>query len=412
MLRNDTITSIKDPRISEARELTSATGRARTHKCLLEGIESIQWALASSIPVEHIFYHNAIQSDPFLLWLYKKRIRCFAVSEGILKKISDTSYLVPYIGVANLPGERPCDEYRMEKTSNLLIVLDHVVDHGNIGTIIRTASAFGVRSLVSTSALDIYYKKIITASRGKVFDMQLQSFPSGAAAITALKQKGYQIVATSPYARDVQALATLQPRPIALVVGNETTGITDEITQLADVVVQIPMGGPVESLNVGVATGISLYELKFRMVLMMLIHYIRSIVGREVNVTGKMIMQAFDVQLKQAANLGGWQVVLLMMLKCDEVMTLEQVARDTGLLGQELTDLLQPLFDKKYIHYTSSNTNNTIQLTEEGERALAQLWGVVEQAENQVLAGFSESEKGQLTNFLARIQANCSTIIQ
>ncbi len=385
----------------------------RRHKCLLEGAESIQWALDSSVLVERAFYQATGQNEALLTRLRERGIACLAVTEGILKKISDTSYLVPYIGVASIPTERSVDEYKKEKTSDLLIVLDHVVDHGNIGTIIRTASAFGVRSLASTSPeLDIYYKKIITASRGKVFDVQFQPFPSGAAAIKTLKQKGYQIVATSPYARDIQALATLQSKPIALVVGNETEGITDEILQLADVVVQIPMGGPVESLNVGVATGISLYELKFRMVLMMLTRYIRSIFGREVNVTGKMIMQTFDMQLKQASDLGAWQVVLLMMLKCDEVMPMEQVGRETGLFGQELADLLQPLFDKKYIQHSSSkDENGAIKLTHEGERALAQLWGVVERAENRVLAGFSEIEKEQLNTFLARIQTNCAVII-
>jgi TrmH family RNA methyltransferase len=413
MLKAEAIPSIKDPRVVEARELTSATGRTRNRKCLLEGEESIQWALDSSVLVEHVFYHPASQNEALLTKLRERGIACLATTEGVLKKISDTSYLVPYIGVAQLPVGRSLDEYRTEKTGDLLIVLDHVVDHGNIGTIIRTASAFGVRSLVSTSPeLDIYYKKIITASRGKVFDVQFQPFSSGAAAIDTLKRKGYQIVATSPYARDIQAMATLQSKPIALVVGNETEGITDEVLRLADMVVQIPMGGPVESLNVGVATGISLYELKFRMVLMMLTRYIRSIFGREVNVTGKMIMQAFDVQLKQASDLGAWQVVLLMMLKCDEVMPMEQVGRETSMFGQELINFLQPLLDKKYIqHITSNDKNNAIKLTDEGERALAQLWGVVEQAENQVLAGFSANEKEQLNSFLARIQANCSDII-
>ncbi len=91
---------------------------------------------------------------------------------------------------------------------------------------------------------------------------------------------------------------------------------------------------------------------------------------------------------------------------------MEQVGRETGLFGQELADLLQPLFDKKYIQHSSSkDENGAIKLTHEGERALAQLWGVVERAENRVLAGFSEIEKEQLNTFLARIQTNCNSII-
>jgi RNA methyltransferase, TrmH family len=375
---------------------------------LLEGIESIQWALESHLSVEYVFCQVTIHNEPFLITLREKRIPCYAVTDGILKKISDTSYVVPYIGVAHLPQER----LSHDDMGDLVIVLDHVQDHGNIGTIIRTASAFGIRDIVSTSSdLDLFFKKIVTASRGKVFDMTMQCFHSGPATIAALKQKGYQVVATSPYAKDIQALAPLQPKPIALIVGNETNGVTDEIVQQADIVVQIPMSGSVESLNVGVATGISLYEFKFRLILSMLIHYIRATFGREVNVTSKLIMMAFDAQLTKVSDLNGLQVLLLMILECDHMTTMEQIGKDLATFGQELAALLQPLFRKAYIQYTQSDDQQMIQLTDEGKRALAQLWMVVERANNQVLSGFSESEKKQLTDFLQRIQINCTAII-
>jgi RNA methyltransferase, TrmH family len=408
MLKIESITTIKDPRIVEARELSSATGRARKQMCLLEGVESIQWALEAHWSIEHVFYHAPVRDDPFLITLREKHVPCYAVTDGILKKISDTSYVVPFIGVACLPQERSSHE----DMGDLVIVLDRVLDHGNIGTIIRTASAFGIRGIVSTSSdLDLYFKKIVTASRGKVFDVTVQRFHSGPAAITALKQKGYQVVVTSPYAKDIQALAPLQPRPVALVVGNETEGVTDEIVQQADIVVQIPMNGSVESLNVGVATGISLYELKFRLVLSMLVHNIRATFGREVNVTSKMIIMAFDAQLKKVSDLNGLQVLLLMILECDQMTTMEQVGKDLAMFGRELEALLEPLFWKGYIRYTQPNNKQMIQVTEEGKRALAQLWMVVERANNEVLAGFSESEKKQLTDFLQRIQKNCAAII-
>jgi len=411
MLKRETITTIKDPRVIEARDLNSATGRTSRRKCLLEGRESIQWALEARLSVELVFYHNAIDNDTFLIALHEQRVPCYAITEGILKKISDTSYLIPYIGVAHLPQDQ--DRSQNTTINDIVVVLDHVLDHGNIGTIIRTASAFGVQNIISTSSdLDLYFKKIVTASRGKVFEMNIQSFHSGSAAIAALKQEGYQVIVTSPYAKDIQALAPLQAKPIALVVGNETEGVTDEVLQQADSVVQIPMSGAIESLNVGVATGISLYELKFRLVFTMLVHYIRATFGREVNATAKMIMMAFDVQLKKVSDLNGLQVLLLMILECDETTTLEQIGKDLAMFGQELEILLQPMFEKTYIRYVHSNDGQKFQLTYEGKLALAQLWNVVERSNNQVLEGFSENEKQQLTDFLRRIQANCSAIIE
>ena len=410
MTQTGQITSIKDPRVAEARELTAASARARLHKCLLEGSESIAWALASQLPIEHVFYSAsaAYEQDPILSQLHQHHIPCYIVSDGILKKISDTSYLVPFLAVARIPRELT----ETDTLGDFVVVLDRVQDHGNIGTIIRTASAFGIRDIVSTTpTLDVFYKKIVSASRGRVFETRVQRYSSGSAAIAALKQRGYQVIATSPYARDIQSMAPLQARPVALVVGNETEGIADDIVRNADIVVQIPMSGQVESLNVGVATGISLYELKFRMVLTMLINYIRSNTGRAVNVTGKLILQAFDAQIRKVSDLSGQQAILLMILVCDQQMTREQVMRDTGALEVELDGLLTPLIEKGYIRYVNEEQSSIVP-TETSERILSQLWSVVERAEQSVLAGFSEQEKEQFREFLQRIQENCARIVE
>jgi RNA methyltransferase, TrmH family len=161
-----------------------------------------------------------------------------------------------------------------------------------------------------------------------------------------------------------------------------------------------------------VATGISLYELKFRMVSTMLTHFIRSNFGREVNVTGQMMMQAFDHALHHVTDLNAVQVVLLMMLAVDRQMSHAQTGRNTGTFGTELEELLQPLFEKHYLVPAQLVEQEVFQITPEGERAIAQLWSVVEQSENEVLSGFSAKEKEQLLSYLKRIQANCVTITQ
>jgi TrmH family RNA methyltransferase len=171
------------------------------------------------------------------------------------------------------------------------------------------------------------------------------------------------------------------------------------------------MSGLVESLNVGVATGIRLYELKFRMVLTMLTHFIHSNFGREVNVTGQMIMQAFDHALHKVTELNALQVVLLMRFAVDRQMSRAQAGRDTATFGTELDELLRPLFDKHYLVLAQPG-EEALQITPEGERAIAQLWSVVEKSENEVLSGFSEQEKELLLSYLKRIQANCVTITQ
>ena len=402
------ITSIKDERVLEARTLSTMSGRKQAQKCLLEDAQIIGWALEAGVPIERVFFHEKIAEHPLLAQLQQHQIACYAVSDGILKKISDTHYLIPFLGVAPLPGDLD-DQSRLH---DFVIALDNVRDFGNIGTIIRTARAFGLRDLLATTLdIDLWYRKTIEASRGNVFDVRLKRFASAAETVMFLKQRGFQIVATSPYASQLQSTIRLRPQPIALVVGNETEGISDAFLQQADVVVQIPMSSQVESLNVGVAAGISVYELKLKLVLAMLIQYIRSTLGREMNVTGKMIQMALDHDLAVVTTLNSVQVILLMILKCDEIMTLEQVSKDTAMFGPELDLLLQPLFEQGYIH-TSSAQNSTLRLTTHGEQFLGQIWGIVERSEERILQAFTAEEKQLLTAFLKRIQANCQRIIE
>ena len=127
----------------------------------------------------------------------------------------------------------------------MIVVLDQVKDFGNVGTIVRTASAFGVRTFASTTEeADFFYKKTIEASRGTVFDADLQRFPSGEEAIQRLKAQGYQIVVTTPHASSLQSFAVIESKPVALVFGNETEGVSDALLQAADIKVLIPMSGP------------------------------------------------------------------------------------------------------------------------------------------------------------------------
>ena len=398
------ITSIKDERVVEARALSSAAGRRQAGKCLLEGAPIIRWALEAGVSIERSFYHRKGDIDPLVQTLLDRGIDCFAVSDGILKRISGTSYLIPIIGVGR------CDSPAGGgQSGDFVLVLDDVRDLGNIGTIIRTACAFGIRDMAATSEeFDLYYRKTIEASRGKVFDIRLQHFSSASKAVSQLKARGYQVVATSPHAPALQSTVHLAPKPVALVVGNETAGVSDEALREADLLVQIPMSRAVESLNVGVATGISVYELKLKMVLTMLTRYIRTTLGRETNVAGKCIQQALDSRLEQVCPFDSTQMILLMIMKCDEVMTLEQVSKDANAWGEELQTLMHPLFDGGFVERVD---DSSVRLTTRGEELLGQFWSVVEATEDDVLNDFSEEERRQLFDYLRRIQHNCETII-
>ncbi len=82
-----------------------------------------------------------------------------------------------------------------------------------------------------------------------------------------------------------------------------------------------------------------MYELKFKLVVAMLTRYIRTTLGREVNVAGKLIQWALDAGLREVCDLNSTQVILLMVLKCDVTMTLDQISKDTATFGEALQAL-------------------------------------------------------------------------
>lgn len=257
LIRNKKITSIKDSKIIEARSLLSTAGRKKSQKMLLLGIECIKWGYKAQLNIEHVFVTNDIVEDVSIpTWLLEKKIPCYEVSKGISQKISQTSYLIPCIGVAQIPKKNSrCI------TGDVVVVLDNVKDHGNIGTIIRTAVAFGVTDIITVNSTeDIYYKNIVYASRGNVFNINYRQFVSSDC-VKMLKQTGYQVITTSPHAKINLSEVDFPPQPLAIVFGNETNGISDSVNEEADFNIKIPLG-KVESLNIGVAAGIIMYDLK------------------------------------------------------------------------------------------------------------------------------------------------------
>jgi len=396
----ESITSIKDPRVIDARSLQSLSARREAEKCLLYGEQQIRWAVASGAIVDHVFF-DASGHPPEIAGVPAY----FAVSTGILKKITGTSYLTSPVGVAHTPMT---DVHAL--SADFVLMLDDVRDRGNLGTIIRTARAFGVRDVViGGRESDLFHRKTIDASRGKIFDTRLYHPQSGLEALRWLKSAGYQVIATSPHAPGLQSLTMLKPRPIALIVGNEVNGISPEIASEVDLSVRIPMAGPVESLNVGVATGISVYELRLKLVIAMLTDYIRKTLGREINVTAKLIQMAFDRRLQEVTDLSSTQAILLMIMACDKTMDREQIEKDTATHGVELDALLAPLLDGSLIRFDEQRRG--YELAEAGKTMLSHLWPVLEATEDEILDGLDDAERERFRGYIQQVQRNCLSIV-
>jgi len=142
-----------------------------------------------------------------------------------------------------------------------VVILDDVQDPGNLGTIIRSCVAFNVDTLVlTTGCVDLYNPKVIRSTQGMLFKLNIIIVDDICEFVSDLKCKNYRIYSTR--VNGGNSLKSIEKSSrFAIIMGNEGKGVRDSLMSLADSYLYIDMNPSCESLNVGCATSIILYEL-------------------------------------------------------------------------------------------------------------------------------------------------------
>ena len=157
----------------------------------------------------------------------------------------------------------PVADFKSTPKSPVVLVLDNVRSMHNVGAVFRTADAFALEKIWLCGITPRPpHREITKTALGSEQSMTWEYAPETAAAVAALKQAGYQVVAVEQTTGSV-ALPQFQPaagRPLALVLGNEVFGVDDAVLALCDLAVEIPQFGTKHSLNVGVAAGVVLWD--------------------------------------------------------------------------------------------------------------------------------------------------------
>ena len=176
------------------------------------------------------------------------------VTKEVLKKISTLSSPPKMIGLC---------EKKIETTiGKRILVVDEIQDPGNLGTIIRSAVAFNIDTIViGDNTVDVYSPKVVRATQGMLFHVPIV-FYSIDKLIPILKKLKIPVLATNvKYGEEVKNLTRDEKQTFALIVGNEGNGVNPKYLELSDKFIYIPMNDVVESLNVAIATSIILYEM-------------------------------------------------------------------------------------------------------------------------------------------------------
>ncbi len=178
------------------------------------------------------------------------------ISEKDLKKVSNKVNPPGIIALFNIPQEK---NFHFKK--RLVLLLDDIQDPGNLGTIIRTADWFGFTEIFcSENCVELYNPKVISSSMGSIFNLNIHNNVNLKDLIKDLKKERYRIVVTD---LNGQSIKFNKKNNIALVIGSEAKGVSNRIKGLADLNYKIKKSGKAESLNVAIATGIIMNEIKF-----------------------------------------------------------------------------------------------------------------------------------------------------
>lgn len=231
------ITSLQNEHVKYWNSLKEKKVRDRERRFLIEGDHLINEAKRQNLIIETI---SVIDSTADYL-----------VTEDIMKKISSQTSISYNAAVVRFIPE--------DSISGNIIILDGIQDPGNLGTIIRSCIAFNFTTIIlGDNSVDLYNPKVVRATEGMIFHINvlrrnLVEF------IPTLKNLGYKIVGTDVI--NGVDIKNLKHDDIALVLGSEGQGMSKSVRELCDEFVYINMNESCESLNVGVAASILMYEV-------------------------------------------------------------------------------------------------------------------------------------------------------
>ena len=225
----------------------------------VEGVRMIEEAIRSGLRFQAIFFSEAGSGQATrLLPQIGSQVEILLLPDEVF--VSAVSTESPQ-GVAALVKLRPhkFEELLESASDSLLVVVGGIQDPGNLGTIIRSAEAFGARAvLLGEKTVSHFNPKAVRGSAGSIFREPLLRVKL-AESITALKQQGMRVLATSSHKGKPLQEADFTGAAM-MVVGNEGAGVPAEILSMANELVTIPHSPRVESLNAGIAASILLYE--------------------------------------------------------------------------------------------------------------------------------------------------------
>jgi TrmH family RNA methyltransferase len=245
-----------------ARDLRRRRARERQRLFVAEGVRAVEELVASKLSIHGLLVAPQLEGAPrgasLLDAVQRRGVDVTRVDERAFASAAETDSPQGVLAIAEIPARRLPDVELPARAR--LVVLDALQDPGNVGTILRTAAALGAAAVLAMpGTVDLWNAKVVRSAMGALFHgpafmctwSELDSFRADqAVALWGADASGTPLDRLQP------------PDRLALLVGNEGAGLSSEGRTRVEQSVSIPIGSVVESLNVAVATGIILYQLR------------------------------------------------------------------------------------------------------------------------------------------------------
>ena len=239
----EVVTSLDNKRIKNLSKLLIKKYRDEEGKFLVEGEHLVEEAYKAGVLLEVVKCED---------YIGEYDVPTTLVTYEVIKKLSNTQSPQRIIGV--------CKKLDEKEIGNKILVLEDLQDPGNLGTIIRSSVAFNVDTIIlSNNTVDIYNDKVLRSSEGMLFHINIIKRDINNI-LDELHNSGYTLYGTKvDGGTNIKEINVNEK--FAVIMGNEGAGVSNDTLDKCDKYLYIPMNNNCESLNVGVATSIILYEL-------------------------------------------------------------------------------------------------------------------------------------------------------
>ncbi|EPH93770.1 RNA methyltransferase, TrmH family [Enterococcus faecalis 13-SD-W-01] len=249
------IQSVKNPLIKELKKLHKKKYREEARCYLLEGFHLVEEAEASGAKIKELLVTDRGLKE-WSDWIARKLKEeiCYLVSAEVMSAVSDLPTPQGILAVIEM------DESEVGSYKGGWLLLDNVQDPGNVGTMIRTADAFGLTGVIlGKGTADLYSTKVLRSMQGSNYHLPILQ-KDLTEIIPLFKEQQTPIYGTELNEEAFPLNEVPKTTDFALIMGNEGQGVQKEILDMTDKNVYIPIPGNAESLNVGVAAGVLMYH--------------------------------------------------------------------------------------------------------------------------------------------------------